>query len=207
VEEKEMNSYELAKSLGLQGDDKTQFAVLQSLSVTHNRIAIGDLLFLMRNRGMMIRLIRPADTGEKWGGTLTNLILFVNANGSPEQVAGVNKFFSHITDDRSDWFDTTDPSIAGLVTAMRVAFQDKPGMPTSDDFDSIAALGGGFVATTLDDFTALRVTAESQTISDNLIGLLNEVNAAAAVTVQEKKLTTRPEVRDALIAAFDSFGG
>lgn len=155
-----MNAYQKAVSLGITGDDKTMFETLQQYGLTYNPIKLGDLLYMLSDRNMMVRLIRPTDTGEKWGGTLVNMILFVNQNGTPEQITAVNKFFSHITNDRNIQFDTTNPAYAGAVWAMRVAFQDKPGMPSSADFDALAALGGGAIATTLEDFSEQRADDE-----------------------------------------------
>lgn len=156
-----MNAYETAVSLGITGDVVTQYNTFKQYGLTKNKIAIGDLLFLLSDRDMMVRLVRPADTGEKWSGSLINLILYVNSVGTPEQVTGVNKFFSHITNDRNTWFDTTNPNYSGPLLAMRTLFADQPTMPTSADFDALAGLGGGYVCGTLEEFTNQRDEAEA----------------------------------------------
>jgi hypothetical protein len=186
-----MHAYQKAVSLGITGDDKTMFETLQQYGLTHYPIKLGDLLFMLSDRNMMVRLIRPADTGEKWAGTLVNLILFVNQNGTPEQVVAVNKFFSHITNDRNIQFDTTNPAYAGAVWAMRQAFQDQPGMPSSADFDALADLGGGAIATTLEDFSIQRkqtedLAAQQKAVNDQqslMATVLNEyINPAQSKT-------------------------
>ncbi len=156
-----MNAYETAVSIGITGDVVTQYNTFKQYGLTKNKIAIGDLLFLLSDRDMMVRLIRPADTGEKWSGSLINLILYINSVGTPEQIVGVNKFFSHITNDRNTWFDTTNPNYSGPLLVMRSLFADQPTMPTSADFDALAGLGGGYVCGTLEEFTNQRDEAEA----------------------------------------------
>lgn len=156
-----MNAYETAVSLGITGDVVAQYNTFKQYGLTKNKIAIGDLLFLLSDRDMMVRLIRPADTGEKWSGSLINLILYVNSVGTPEQVTGVNKFFSHITNDRNTWFDTTNPNYSGPLLAMRTLFADQPTMPTSADFDALVGLGGGYVCGTLEEFTNQKEVVEA----------------------------------------------
>ena len=107
-------------------------------------IELGELLDLLNRRKMLVRLIRPADTGEKWTGTVVNMILHVNdaAAGTPLADA-VNQWFSHITNDRNSVFDTTDATFAGQLALLATQFADQPNMPTAADFESITELGGG----------------------------------------------------------------
>jgi len=139
-------------------------AALQASGVTPQRISIAELLFELNNRAMLIRLIRPADTGEKWSGTVVNMILAINANGTPEQVTAVNQWFSHITNDRNSYYDTTIEAYAKPLWEMRNQFGGQPGMPTVEDFDAIAALGGGwrFVDVTAEDVVACKEAKAAQ---------------------------------------------
>lgn len=177
-----MNAYEKAQSLGLTGTDAEQFAALQAYGLTANKISIAELLFLLSERNMMVRLVRPTDTGEKWTGSIINLILYVGANGTEDQITAVNKFFSHITNDRNTWFDTTNPIYSASMLAMQFAFADQPNMPTTADFEAVVALGGGrpYVATTLEDFTSQRETSEA-TIAEQAARAAFDAEWAAAL--------------------------
>jgi hypothetical protein len=145
-------------------------AALQASGITPQRISIAELLFELNNRAMLIRLIRPADTGEKWSGTVVNMILAINENGTPEQVTAVNQWFSHITNDRNSYYDTTVEAYAKPLWEMRNQFGGQPGMPSVEDFDSIAALGGGwrFVDVTADDVAACKAAKAAQDAADAL---------------------------------------
>ena len=158
-----MSAYEKAVSLGLTGTDAQIVAALKSTGLTASKIPLADLLFLLNNRGMLVRLIRPADTGEKWSGTAVNMVLAINANGTPEQAAAVNQWFSHIANDRNNFFDTTLPNFGGAFWALSQMMTGQPGMPTSADFAAVAALGGGwlFADLTPEQFAAQRQAAES----------------------------------------------
>lgn len=128
---------------------------LRQTGLTQRPIELGDLLFLLNNRGMLVRLIRPADGGEKWAGTLVNLINHCNDTGHPLALH-VNQFFSHITNDRNKTFDTTLRQYAGLFLLIVSTFADQPNMPTLEDFAAVASLGGGWLYA---DVTAEQVTA------------------------------------------------
>jgi hypothetical protein len=139
-----MIQYSDISGLVAAGQTPAQIATaLQSSGLTHRPVMLGDLLFLLSGRGMMVRLIRPVDSGEKWAGTLVNLINFCNDTEHPLAMP-VNQFFSHITNDRNVRFDTTDPQYAGLFLAIVATFGGQPNMPSVEDFQAVAALGGGW---------------------------------------------------------------
>jgi hypothetical protein len=176
-----MNAYEKAQSLGLTGTDAEIVAALKATGLTASRIALGDLLFLLNNRGMLVRLIRPADTGEKWSGTVVNMVLAVNASGTPEQAFAVNQWFSHITNDRNQFFDTTVPEFSAPFWALSRSMADLPTMPSALDFEAVANLGGGwlFSTLTLEEYqsqkAASQATISQQDLESEWIAWLNEV--------------------------------
>jgi hypothetical protein len=159
-----MNAYEKAQQLGLTGTDAEIVATLKATGLTASKIALADLLFLLNNRGMLVRLIRPVDTGEKWAGTVVNMVLAVNSGGSPEYAAAVNQWFSHITNDRNQFFDTTIPDFSAPFWALAQLMGGQQGMPSAADFTAVAALGGGwmFADLTADQFAAQRTAGEAE---------------------------------------------
>jgi hypothetical protein len=158
-----MNAYEKAQALGLTGTDGQIVIALKSTGLTASRIALGDLLFLLNNRGMLVRLIRPVDTGEKWSGTVVNMVLAINASGTPEQAFAVNQWFSHITNDRNQFFDTTVPEFSAPFWALSRSMADLPTMPSALDFEAVANLGGGwlFSTLTLEEYQSQKAAAQA----------------------------------------------
>jgi len=158
-----MNAYEKAQQLGMTGDDASIVTQLQATGLTQSKIDLGSLLFVMNERNMLTRLVRPADTGEKWSGTVVNMILFVNANGTDDQKYAINKWFSHITGDRNSYFDTTDVSVSAPFWTMRNMFGGQQTMPSISDFDAVAALGGGWLYASLSEpeYSAQKADAEA----------------------------------------------
>lgn len=175
-----MSAYEKSVSLGLTGTDAQKVATLKATGVTARPIKLDELLFLLNNRGMLVRLIRPADTGEKWAGTIVNMVLALNASGDPLQAAAVNQWFSHITNDRNNLFDTTQAAFSGPFWALSEALAGVPTMPSSADFEAVAALGGGwlFADLTVEQFAAQRATSEAlqeqQALQSEWVAWLNE---------------------------------
>jgi hypothetical protein len=145
-------------------------------------IEITSLLFLLNERGMLVRLLRPTDTGEKWGGSLVNLILGVNQVGTAQQIEMVNRFFSHITNERNRIFSTTNPLYAGQILFLKAAFAGKPNMPTAADFDAVLALGRGIFAVTIEQ---VETVLESMKLEEKQQALRSEFastyNSAIAV--------------------------
>ena len=162
-ESETMNAYEKSIELGLTGEPEEIVAALRATGLTERKIKLDDLLFLLNNRGMLVRLIRPVDTGEKWAGTAVNMVLAINAGGTKEQAFAVNQWFSHITNDRNEYFDTTLPEFAGVFWSLSQSVAGGEGMPSAEDFAAVAALGGGwlFADLTVEQFTALRTAAEA----------------------------------------------
>jgi hypothetical protein len=183
-----MNAYEKAQSLGLTGTDAEIVAALKVTGLTASKIALADLLFTLNNRGMLVRLIRPVDTGEKWSGTVVNMVLAVNAGGSPQHAAAVNQWFSHITNDRNQFFDTTVPEFSAPFWALAQSMGGLQNMPSAADFAAVAALGGGwlFADLTAEQFAAQRnaaaAEADRQQFQSEWVSWLNEtINPLIAV--------------------------
>jgi len=199
-----MNAYETAQSLQLTGTDAEIVAALRATGLTHARISLDDLLFVMNNRGMLVRLIRPVDTGEKWDGTIVKMVLYLNANGSPEQSAAVNQWFSHVTNDRNNYFDTTMPAFATSFWSLSQALGGTPMMPTVADFAAVAALGGGwrFADLTTEQFTAQRTDAEAFTLKQTALTRCTEAMEAAQAEYRSAVSTAATIVQ----AMLDSLG-
>lgn len=176
-----MNAYQKTQQLGMTGDDASIVTQLQATGLTQSKIDLGSLLFVMNERNMLTRLVRPADTGEKWSGTVVNMILFVNANGTEDQKHAINKWFSHITGDRNSYFDTTDVSVSAPFWTMRNMFGGQQTMPSIADFDAVAALGGGWLYATLTEpqYAAQKAAAEKEAAVAAVIVKCNAAREAA----------------------------
>jgi hypothetical protein len=183
-----MSAYQKSIDLGLTGSDAEIVAALRATGVTARKISLADLLFTLNNRGMLVRLIRPADTGEKWSGTAVNMVLAINASGTQEQAFAVNQWFSHITNDRNQFFDTTEPAFATAFWALSQSVAGGPGMPSAADFSAVAALGGGwlFANLTVEQFAeqreAAQLSVDRELLQSEWISLLNEIINPALAT-------------------------
>ena len=193
-----MIQYSDISALVAAGQTPAQIATaLQGSGLTHRPIMLGDLLFLLSGRGMMVRLIRPVDSGEKWAGTLVNLINFCNDTEHPLAMP-VNQFFSHITNDRNVKFDTTDPQYAGLFLAIVATFGGQSNMPTVEDFQAVAALGGGFKFAVV-DAAAVQAAIDRQALqeqSDAAAAWYEARDAVVREGLHALTITTQQQVRD-----------
>lgn len=156
-----MNAYQLAQSLGLTGTDEEQFAQVQQLGLTHAPINRAELMFTLNLLGMLQKVIGN-NSDEKWRGTVLAMQDAINAVGTKEQQAAIALWLSHITNTTNLKWDTTKPEYAAGFWGMYTTFRDQPWMPTTQDFTTVAQLGGGWIATTVEDFTAQRQAAELQ---------------------------------------------
>jgi len=197
-----MNSYEKAKQLGLTGDDKTVFTALQTMGLTHRPINRAELVFHLNLLGMLQKIIGN-NAAEKWRGTVLSMQDAVNAVGTVEQQQAMALWLSHITNPSNVQWDTTNPQYATGFWGMYTAFRDQPGMPTTENFAAIAALGGGWIATTEADYTAEREAAEKaeaeSTAAASKQGALAEANDTAIHLIAGNPLTV---TKDQLVAAF-----
>jgi hypothetical protein len=157
-----MNAYQYAQQAGLTGTDEQIVSQLIATGVTLRPIDLGELLFTLNMRGMLVKLAVPGEAGERWTGSIMNMIGAMNQVGTEQQKMALSIWFSHITNPRNVRWDTTRPEHSATLWILRQAFVGLPGMPTAADFAAIAALGGGwlFASLTVEDFAAQRVAAE-----------------------------------------------
>ena len=160
-----MNAYAKAQQLGLTGTDAEIVAALQSTGVTARSIVLSELLFLLNFRGMLTKLVSN-NADEKWTGSVLAMKSAIAAD--PTATAHVDRWLSHITNPRNTHWDTTDASYSAPFWALSQAVAGGPGMPSSDDFAAVAALGGGwlFADLTAEQFAAQRESAAKQTALD-----------------------------------------
>lgn len=183
----------MAQQLGLTGDDKTQFETLQTYGLTHKPINRAELMFSLNLLGMLQKVISN-NADEKWRGSVLTMQDAINAVGTKQQQEAVALWLSHITNVSNVKWDTTNPAYAAGFWGMYVAFRDVPGMPTSADFAAIAALGGGWIATTLEDFTAQRQAAEAAAVAQAVSDWFTAQRFVVEERIASGAITTRAEV-------------
>jgi len=189
-----MNAYEKAQQLGLTGTDDEVFKQLQVMGLSHHPINRAELVHVLNLLGMLRKRISN-NADEKWTGTVLAMQDAIEAGGTDEQKKGMALWLSHITNPTNLLWDTTQKEFAAGFWDMYQAFRDKPGMPTTEDFITIAALGGGWIATTLEDFTAQREAAEKQAA--------DEAKAEAEAAVRSSKQSALAEANDICIHLID----
>jgi hypothetical protein len=141
------NAYTAAQDFGFTGTPQQIVDQLKASGLTARPIQLDDLMaYLNIPLGMLRRLPRADSDGSKWSGSLFNLLLWVNDNGTQQQKDGLNSFFSHITNDRNRTFDTTQLEFAAQFLAVAQGFGGvSPAFPSAADFEAVAALGGGWL--------------------------------------------------------------
>ena len=157
-----MSAYEKAVSLGLTGTDAEIVLQLQATGVTANPISLAYLMEMLNFRGML-RKTDGSGGQERWVGTLQNLKAALVAMGITEQVTAYEMWFSHVTNPRQTYWDTTQSQYAAGFWAMYRNFADLENMPSSADFAAIAAIGGGwqFWTLTLEEYQSQKSAAQA----------------------------------------------
>jgi hypothetical protein len=172
-----MNAYETSINLGLTGTDAEQVATLKTTGVTARPIILAELLFLLNFRGMLTKLVNN-NSDEKWSGTVLAMKAAIAADAVA--TAHVDRWLSHITNPRNTHWDTTDSAYSAPFWALSQAVAGGPGMPSTDDFAAVAALGGGwlFADLTAEQFAAQRnaavAEADRQAFQSEWVSWLNE---------------------------------
>lgn len=155
-------AYHKMKQLGI-----TDVKTFNDFGLTVRPIALDYLTELLNSRGMLRKTDGSAGD-ERWKGTLQNMKAALVGLGLAGDVSEYEMWFSHITDPRMVKWDTTIPAFAAGFSKMKRNFADKPGMPTTADFDEIAKLGGGFLSITQQEYDDLK-KAEEDTEKQGLI--------------------------------------
>jgi hypothetical protein len=135
-----MNGYEKAQSLGLTGTAEEKAAVLRTITATPIRLEF--LMEVLNFRGMLRKTDGSGGT-ERWQGTLQAMKAALVSLGMTQYVESYELWFSHVTNPRQVSWNTAQPEFATAFALMEQNFADQPGMPTSADFEAVAALGGG----------------------------------------------------------------
>lgn len=135
-----MNAYERAQQLGLTGTIPD--IVEQLKPITASMIDLTELMQLLNFRNMLRKTDGTQGT-ERWQGTLCNMKAALVAANATQLLALYEMWFSFVTNPRQQKWDTTVPQYAAAFSALESQFANQPGMPTSDDFGAVAALGGG----------------------------------------------------------------
>ena len=131
-------------------------AALQASGVTARKIDLAYLMEMLNFRGML-RKTDGSGGQERWVGTLQNIKAALVAMNQTAMVTAYETWFSHVTNPRQSYWDTTQPEYAAGFWSMKMEFADGEGMPSSEDFAAVAALGGGWLFA---DLTAEQYAAE-----------------------------------------------
>jgi hypothetical protein len=175
-----MNAYETAQAWNITGTDAGVVAALKATGVTVRKIDLAYLMELLNFRGML-RKTDGAAGSERWVGTLQNLKSALIAMNQTDAVTAYETWFSHVTNPRQSYWDTTIPAYAAGFRAMKMSFADQPTMPSLADFEAVEALGGGSKFETLDEseYSAQRQQAEDDAAAARAAE--EAANAAAAL--------------------------
>ena len=137
---------------------------------TYRSVPLGTFFELGRVQGFLIKTaesipVPGATDGEteqtvKWEGRFMAMYFWVRRGERPDAISeamwlalreGITRFFSHVTDSRTNIFDLTDPEFFAEFMALRTIFPPLPAHPTygqcmtTEDFDSVLNAAGGVV--------------------------------------------------------------
>jgi hypothetical protein len=197
------NAYAKAQELGLTGTDQEIVDQLKALGLTANRISLTYLMELLNFRSML-RKTDGSGGQERWIGTLQNLKAALVGLNLDAEVSAYEMWFSHVTNPRQSFWDTTVPEFAAGFWALKQNFAGVPNMPSEADFLAVAALGGGwlFADLTAEQFAAQRTAADAaiaqQELESEWVALQNDGDINAAVAAGD-----RARLKAALTAAVE----
>lgn len=149
------DAYQRMKQLGITNVDQ-----FNAIGLTAQPIDLAYLLELLNFRNMLRKTDGNAGD-ERWKGTLQNLKAALIGLGLADKVAEYEMWFSHVTNPRQFRWDTTQPAFAAGFSEMKRNFADQPSMPTTADFLAVAALGGGFLSITQQEYDQLKADEEA----------------------------------------------
>lgn len=167
---------------------------LRATGVTARPIDRAALVHLLNLRGMLRKIVGN-NSDEKWTGTVLAMQDAILAAGTDAQKEAIRLWFSHITNPSNVKWDTTDQAFSVGFWQMFQAFADVPTMPTTADFEAIAALGGGwrFADVTAEQVTATLNAEKLAAIRDATITpLQSKINAIATWLTTEEALAMSP---------------
>ena len=157
--------------------DAEAVAALQASGVTARKIDLAYLMELLNFRGML-RKTDGSGGQERWVGTLQNIKAALVAMNQTAMVTAYETWFSHVTNPRQSYWDTTKAEYAAGFWSMRSAFADGDGMPSSEDFAAVAALGGGWLYA---DLTVEQFSAEQAEAAANELRIELQLRIDAAL--------------------------
>lgn len=173
-----MQAYSRMRQLGI-----TDVKAFNDLGLTAQPIRLEYLLELLNFRGML-RKTDGSGGDERWKGTLQNIKQALVAASQDLLVSEYEMWFSHITNPRQLKWDTTIPEFAAGFRLMRDTFAGLQGMPTLEDFATVAALGGGWLTITQEEYDQ----AEKQK-ADQALEALIEQRITNAVALARERIT------------------
>ena len=197
-----MSAYQKSVDIGLTGSDPEIVAALRATGLTVRQIVLSELLFLLNFRGMLTKLVSN-NSDEKWSGSVLAMKAAIAAD--PVATAHVDRWLSHITNPRNTHWDTTDAAYSGPFWALSQAVAGGEGMPSTEDFAAVAALGGGwlFADLTVEQFTAQRTAAESIAGKVAALELVTNTAAEAAREEYRKAESTAESIVAAALAVLE----
>lgn len=178
-----MSAYEYALANNIVGTDEEIVAQVKATGITQRAIELSHLLELLNFRNLL-RKTDGSQGDERWKGTLQNLKGVLVALGLTEAVTGYETWFSHVTNPRSITWDTSKPEYAAQFWQLYQNFAGQPDMPTEDDFQAIASLGGGFrfANLTVEAFVSQKASAtlqaQKKSLEDAAINTLQQFREA-----------------------------
>ena len=158
-----MDMIEASVTIDEVSTDAEAVAALQASGVTARKIDLAYLMELLNFRGML-RKTDGSGGQERWVGTLQNLKAALVAMNQTAMVTAYETWFSHVTNPRQSYWDTTKAEYAAGFWSMKMAFADGEGMPSSEDFAAVAALGGGwlFADLTIEQYAEKKAQAAAE---------------------------------------------
>lgn len=194
------------KPLEAASTDAEILAIKQKLGVTNKPINRAALMDILNKRGMLQKVIQ-SNSDERWSGTVLNMQAAIIAGGTPEQVAGIRLWLSHVTNPTNVIWDTTDPEYAATFWELYQVFKElptAPNTPTAEDFQALADLGGGwkFADLTVEQIAELRSEHTANQNSSLRIEAIQSLRAEIENTYinpfENDGTTTADEIRAAI---------
>lgn len=163
-----MNALQKAKALGIDNEELSDI-IVKLQAITAVPISLTYLMEMLNFRGMLRKTDGSAGQ-ERWVGTLQNLKGVLVAMGMTDKVSAYEMWFSHVTNPRQSYWNTTIPDFAVAFAEMQEAFAGGEGMPSVEDFEAVVALGGGrpYVDLSEDEYEQLKKDFDDEVTARDL---------------------------------------